>query len=495
MVTELTHVSTGSGSVSPTSFAGSIRRRLLFLLLPSLLALMLMGVLVNYHAAMLVVSAAYDKRLEDAARALAARVIVAGPGGAARVDLSAENGAESSALRLGVVLYSIRSREGRLLAGDSRLTPAPAGTINPSLADAKLQGQACRVATYRVEAGGGITTISVAEPMALRAGAGHFILASTWLTDFIQVDVTLLLVWLAVQYGLRPLLALRRQIETRSARDLQPLAVSGVPSEVRPLVDTLNLLFELLRAAARSQQQFVADTAHQLRTPMAGLMGHLELLMRDPGAGASVRERLEQLHDAMGSLAHSANQLLTLARADPSAARVTDGFERVELQTLVGKVVALNVDRAIESGHDLGAEAAPAAIHGAPRLLEDLLANLVENALLYTPAGGHVTVRSGNVRGKAFLEVEDDGPGIPESERARVRQRFYRIPGTTGRGCGLGLAIVDEIARIHDAVAIIASGKGARGTRVRVEFPSASTPRPAPRAGAGRSQTANDVAV
>ncbi len=482
--------------------AGSIRRRLLILLLPSLLALMLAGVFVNYHAAMVIVSATYDHRLEDAARGLAARVIVAGPGGAPRVDLSPATGAESSALRLGILLYSIRGSRGTLLAGDARLVPAPAGASNPSFADAKFQAQDFRVATYRLRTGGDLTAISVAEPMALRAGAGHFILASTWLMDFIQVDVTLLLVWIAVYYGLKPLLALRRQIEARSARDLQPLVVAEVPTEVRPLVDALNLLFEMLGEAARSQRQFVADTAHQLRTPIAGLLGHLELLMRDPAAAPPVRERLAQLHDAMGRLSHSADQLLALARADPSAG-ATEGFQSVELQSLVGKVVALNLDRALESGHDLGAEAAPAVIDGNPRLLEDLLGNLVDNALTYTPAGGHITVRSGVRRGKAFLEVEDDGPGIPKSERARVRQRFYRIPGTTGRGCGLGLAIVDEIARTHEGFAIIESGAGERGTRVRVEFPLAvGTQDSGPPTSAQReprttsqSKTANDVAI
>jgi two-component system, OmpR family, sensor histidine kinase TctE len=482
-------------TASPSSgVARSIRRRLLILLLPSLAALMLVGVFVNYHAAMLVVSAVHDKRLEDAARGLAARSIVAGPGGAPRVDLSPATGVESSAQRLGIVLYSIWGPRGTLLAGDSRLVPAPAISANPSLAHTKLQGRDYRVATYRFAGGDGTTAISVGEPTAGRAAAVRFILASTWLMDFIQVDVTLLLVWIAVHYGLRPLLSLRRQIESRSARDLEPLAVPEVPAEVRPLVDTLNLLFEMLYEAARSQRQFVADTAHQLRTPIAGLLGHLELLMRDPEATAPVRERLAQLHEAMTRLAHSANQLLALARADHPAARATDGFEDVELSTLVGKVVALNVDRAVDSGHDLGAEIEPAATHANPRLLEDLLANLLDNALLYTPAGGRITVRSGIVRGKAFLEVEDDGPGIPKSERARVCQRFYRIPQTIGHGCGLGLAIVDEIARVHDTVAIIESGADERGTRVRVEFsPLAATQRSTSRTQAARPQTANKV--
>jgi two-component system, OmpR family, sensor histidine kinase TctE len=277
---------------------------------------------------------------------------------------------------------------------------------------------------------------------------------------------------IAVHYGLKPLVAVRREIEARSVRELEPLQVSRVPAEIRPLVDALNLLFEMLREVARSQRQFVADTAHQLRTPIAGLMGHLELMMREPVA-APVSDRLGLLHEGMSRLAHSANQLLALARADPSVT-VAERFEGVALSRLVERTVELNLNRAAHGGHDLGAEIQPAAVNGNARLLEDLLGNLVDNALDYTPAGGRVTVRCGVTRRRPYLEVEDDGPGIPEPERARVRQRFYRIPGTPGQGCGLGLAIVEEIARLHDAAVTLDCAAEGRGTRVRVEFPAAA---------------------
>ncbi|MGH8227834.1 MAG: sensor histidine kinase [Steroidobacteraceae bacterium] len=442
--------------------ASSIRRRLLLFLLPALFALALAGVFMNYRVALLIVSSAYDERLGDAARALAARVRAAGS------DPSTDFRSAGGDLQ-----YSIRGARGQLLAGDPRLLPAPAGAARLAYADTEIEGRKLRVATYRLPTRLGIAAISVAEPEALRAGPAHFILASTWLMDFIQVDVTLLLAWIAVHFGLKPLLAVRRQIEMRSVRELQPLQAADVPAEVRPLVDTLNLLFDMLREAARSQRQFVADTAHQLRTPIAGLMGHLELLMREPAA-APVRDRLALLQEGMSRFAHSTNQLLALARADP-AVSVVERFESVRLEGLVARVVELNVNRAAASGHDLGADVQPVGVSGNPRLLEDLLGNLVDNALAHTAAGGHVTARCG-VAGEGeepFLEVEDDGPGIPESERARVRQRFYRIPGTAGRGCGLGLAIVEEIARLHDAQVILDAGAGGVGTRVRVRFPAA----------------------
>ncbi len=453
---------------------GSIRRRLLILLLPVLFVLMIAGVFANYRAAMLFVSSAYDQRLADEARSLAASVRA--DGGALRADPQLAEIGASSATRPGAIRFSIRGPRGELLAGNPRLAAAPAGAANPSYADVQLGEQALRVATYRLDTALGIATIDVAEPAALRAGPGHFILTSTWLMDFIQVDVTLLLVWIAVHYGLKPLLAVRRQIEARSARELQPLRAADVPSEVRPLVDALNLLFDMLRESSRSQRRFVADTAHQLRTPIAGLLGQLELLMREPGA-AALRERLTLLHEGMARLAHSANQLLALARADPSA-RVADRLESVDLPRLVGRAVELNLRRAIESGQDLGADAQAAEVDGMPRLLEDLLGNLVDNALSYTPRNGRITVRCGVADGTPFLEVEDDGPGIPASERARVLERFYRIPGAPGHGCGLGLAIVDEIARLHDAAVTLDAGAGGRGTRARVRFPAAAaTPR------------------
>jgi two-component system sensor histidine kinase TctE len=307
--------------------------------------------------------------------------------------------------------------------------------------------------------------------------------------DFIQVDVTLLLVWVAVHFGLKPLTAVRRQIEARSARELRPLEVAAVPSEVRPLVDALNLLFEMLSEAARSQRQFVADTAHQLRTPITGLLGHLELLMREPAA-VPLQSRLAALHDELTRLAHSANQLLALARADPSA-NLTDKFESIELKSLVERVIEQHFDRSVEGGIDMGAEAQAARVNGSPRLLEDLLGNLVDNALNYTPKGGRVTVRSGFQDGRPYLEVEDDGPGIPEAERVRVRQRFYRLPGSPGRGCGLGLAIVEEISQLHRAILTIEAGANSQGTRIRVQFPPTGarvTAQPA-----RRRETANSV--
>ena len=458
-----------SMSLAPDS-ATSIRRRLLIFLLPPLFVLMLAGVYTNYRAAMLFVRQAYDRRLADSALALTTHIKIADR----EILVDAAPQAQPAARAEGAALagpsyYSILGPGGRLLAGNPQLPTTQPGSTNPTYADVRLGTRDLRVATYRMSTTVGTVTINVAEASDSRARPGHFILASTWLMDFIQVDVTLLLVWVAVHFGLKPLTAVRRQIEARSARELRPLDVAAVPVEVRPLVDALNLLFEMLSEAAHSQRRFVADTAHQLRTPITGLLGHLELLMREPAA-APLQSRLAALHDELTRLAHSANQLLALARADPSA-NLADKFERIELKPLAERVLEQHFDRSVEGGIDLGAEAQPARVNGNPRLIEDLLGNLVDNALSYTPKGGRVTVRSGVQDSNPYLEVEDDGPGIPEAERVRVRQRFYRLPGTPGLGCGLGLAIVEEISQLHRGALTIEAGANGRGTRIRVQFP------------------------
>jgi two-component system, OmpR family, sensor histidine kinase TctE len=437
----------------PTPPVTSIRRRLLVFLLPPLTLLMIVGAYINYRAATIFVRAAYDQRLADTARILAAHI---------------HSDATSLEHQAAPFNYLIARSDGTAISGDRHLPVAPPGSGDLSYADSRVDGRNLHLVTYRVRTDDGINAITVAEGDDSRSAPGHFILASTWLVDFIQVDITLLIVWIGVHFGLKPVMTIRRQIEARSARELSPLDTASVPTEVRPLVEALNLLFEMLSGAARAQRQFVADTAHQLRTPIAGLLGSLQVLIREPAA-SPLQTRLESLYEGVQRLAHSANQLLVLARADPSTS-LAEEFQKTDLKGIADRVVERNVERAIECGLDLGVESLPAMVNANARLLEDLLGNLVDNALKYTPSGGRVTVRSGYAQGAPFLEVEDDGPGIPESERPRVRERFYRIPGSPPGGCGLGLAIVDEIARLHDARLSIETGAGGRGVRFTVSF-------------------------
>jgi two-component system sensor histidine kinase TctE len=314
----------------------------------------------------------------------------------------------------------------------------------------------------------GALTVSFAETLERRDHTQHVMLLGKLLVDFAELDLTLLVVWLAVYFGLLPVTRLRAQAEGHASRQLRRFNEGGVPAELRPVVSSFNRALELLHDAAAAQRRFIADAAHQLRTPVAGLLAQIELLRADARA-QRLNSELELLQRGAQTLAHTANQLLSLARAEPLSA-MQEKFQPVSLDALVKELVERHIGRADQSGIDLGADAQPAQVSGDAWLLEDLLTNLIDNALKYTPGGGRVTVRSGLEGGHPYVEVEDDGPGIPEPERQRVRERFYRRAGSPGTGVGLGLAIVDEIARAHQGHLTIGTGAALRGARLRVQF-------------------------
>jgi two-component system sensor histidine kinase TctE len=263
---------------------------------------------------------------------------------------------------------------------------------------------------------------------------------------------------------------LRRQIESRSHRDLTPLDEPGAPREVRPLVHAINALMERLQRAMVAQQKFIADAAHQLRTPLAGLKTHAELALREDSL-SGMRDRVHALMLATDRSTHLARQLLALARAEPEAGSAAP-MAAIDLNALAKKVTSEWVPRAIERRIDLGANTEPSVvpIRANAVLVQELLGNLIDNALRYTPPGGRVTVRVEACGDRARLSVEDNGPGIPPAERSRVFDRFQRLGESGTEGCGLGLAIVREIAELHGARIDLGEGPDNRGTRVRVDF-------------------------
>jgi two-component system sensor histidine kinase TctE len=368
------------------------------------------------------------------------------------------------------IKYALRDPPGRLLAGDAQLPIEPLTSANAQVfAMAQIDRRSLRTLTTRFDTKFGVIMITVADARAAADPAARFGFMSTLLWDFVQLDITLVLIWVGIQLGLRPIKRMRDEIAERSPLDLRPIAESSVPREIAPIAVTLNRLFLMLRTSVQSQQQFIANTAHQLRTPITGMQAQLDLLAAEPAA-EPLKARLLTLQEGIRQLAHSANQLLTLARADP-AVNIAAKNQTVDLKIIVGEVAARFFDRALKANIDLGVEAMPVAITADPSLLDDLVSNLVDNALKYTPAGGSVTVSAGNIEGRPYLAVEDTGPGIPEPERQRVRQRFYRLPNSPGHGSGLGLAIVEEIAQLYEASLTIGPGNGNRGTLVRLQFP------------------------
>jgi two-component system sensor histidine kinase TctE len=439
--------------------SSSISRQLVLWLAVPLMLLALCGALVHYFNTVAPGVVSSDKRLKSAANALTSRLQVH------------EGVVTLAPAAADALLYAVRDSQGRLVAGSEKLPAVTLNSATPQMfAMLQVDRHAVRSLTTRMDtqAGGVVVTVADMQPVAEPAARYGFV--STLLWDFVQLDVTLVLVWVGIQLGLRPLKRLRDDIAARSPQDLRPIEETAAPREIAPVVVTLNRLFNTLRTSAQSQQQFIANTAHQLRTPITGLQAQLDLLLAEPAA-LPVSHRLRTLQEGIKQLAHASNQLLTLARADPSVNLATKKRD-VRLDATVAEVAARYFDHALRSNIDLGIDTQPVTVLADPALLDDLLSNLVDNALKYTPPGGSVTLRAGEQHGRPVLEVEDTGPGIPEAERQRVRQRFYRLPNSPGHGSGLGLAIVDEIARLHDATLTIGGGGGTDGggTTVTVRF-------------------------
>jgi two-component system sensor histidine kinase TctE len=318
-----------------------------------------------------------------------------------------------------------------------------------------------------------MVTVLVAETRVKRDRLVRQALLSHTAPEVAFLAVALGVVWFGVARGLAPLEKLRAELAARSHRDLRPVPELQAPEEVRPLVRELNNLFARLAGSIEAQQRFVADAAHQLRTPLAALQAQVEAARRQQ-VPAELASTLDRLVAATRRTAHLARQLLTLAAVEPAAERPFSP-EPVDLSQLLQESVAEWVRRADAERIDLGFELGTAPVSGEPLLLRELAGNLVENALSYAPVGSDVTLRTGRCGDIAFLEVEDNGPGIPESERERVFERFHRVKGTPGEGSGLGLAIVREIAHRHGAAVSIGVPPLGRGTSVRIELPARVT--------------------
>jgi two-component system, OmpR family, sensor histidine kinase TctE len=430
--------------------------------------LALCGGLIHYFNSVAPGVISSDRRLKGAANALMMHLGFDSQG----FNLAANPNSKPPLPAPESIDYAVRDSQGRLLLGDAKLTVVALNGPNSDVfAMAEINQQSVRTLTTRFNTRGGVVFITVADAHREGEPAVRYSFMSTLLWDFVQLDITLVLVWLGIRLGLRPITRLRDEIAARSVLDLRPIDEASVPREIAPIAVTLNRLFQMLRTSVQSQQQFIANTAHQLRTPLTGMQAQIDLLLIDPAA-QPIRGRLQTLREGVSQLAHAANQLLTLARADP-AVNIAAKRQTVQLHSLAADVVGRHIDRALQKDIDLGVDAQPALLLADPALIDDLASNLVDNALKYTPAGGTVTVSTGEADGKPYLRVEDSGPGIPESERRLVRQRFYRLPNSQGHGSGLGLAIVDEIAQLYDAAMSITSGANGVGTRVTVQFQAA----------------------
>ena len=452
----------------------SLRLRMLRMLLPWLALILGLSALAAYYPSIEPATKAYDYALVDAGLALAQRIHVRG--GALGVDLPSIAEQVLRTDKYDKVFFVVNAPDGTVLAGDRDLPSPPPGAQrqdNTVVYDGDYRDQAVRVAELQVPCDPGACTIRVAETTVKRQILTRDMLLWSVVPQLLFTLVTLAFVWYVVTRGLQPLARLSEEIKARSPKDLHPIGDGGAPEEVRPLVAALNQIFGQMTEANRNQQRFLANAAHQLRTPLAGLQAHTELALAQPVPEAC-RAELEQVHGATIRTARLATQLLALARAEPGG-RLPSEPGSVALREVVEEAADEWVHSALARDIDLGFDLGEARVRGDEFLLREGLANLVANAIEYTPGGGHVTVRTGtraqNGSGQPFLEVEDDGPGIPLAERERVLERFYRVPGTAGLGSGLGLAIVREIAAAHGAQIEIGEGEGGRGCRIRLNFP------------------------
>lgn len=463
----------GRSSV-PNSLFGEI----LDWMLAPLLLLWPISIAATHHVANDIANEPYDQALSESVGAISRLVRVVD--GRVIVSLPAQARAILHADERDDFYYQVRNSQGRLLAGDEQL-PVPAGGDEPSMTevrfrDERIAGDPIRIAykAHELEPGKRWVIIQVAETRHKREALASRIISGVLLPQFAIIPLAVVLVWFGLSRGLRPLARVRERIARRRPGDLSPIGISGTPEELQPMVHSFNELMARLEENLQAQQRFIADAAHQMKTPVTGLRMQAELATRETDP-EQLRRSVEQIAQAAERAGHLISQLLTLARTEASHEKL-HRFEIVDLEGLARKVTLDWVDAARAKQIDLGFEGSdwPSAIDGVPMLLSELLKNLIDNAIKYTPRGGQVTVRV-TAAEHIVLEVEDNGIGVAEADRERVFERFYRVLGTEADGSGLGLAICREIAELHRAAISLVGGVLGRGSRVVVVFPRAGT--------------------
>lgn len=448
----------------------ALRDRLLLLVLGPLALLVILSLPGDYKLALEPSDAAYDHALTNTALAIASRIKVEGD----RIAVDLSESAEAALLtdQVDRIYFSVFAPDGRRLAGNADLKPGTGGEANAVYTDGIVLGSKVRQVTVPRWTVAGTVVVAVAETRGKREDTASRVAVAMMLPNVILIAVTVAIVYSGIHLALRPLERLGEEIGRRSPHDLRPLSPKNVPRETEPLVAAINSLIGDLRDANAAQQIFLANAAHQLRTPLAALQTQLELAVQDvPG---EYRPRIAGIRDATHRISHLAHQLLSLARSGTEA-DLAHEHRALDLGQLLEDVAPRFLDAALARRIDLGCETAAVAVTGSRWLLQEMLANLVDNAIRYTPVGGRVTARCGyDDARQPFVEVEDDGPGISPQDRALIFERFYRAAGSGGTGVGLGLAIVREVADRHAAVIVVAAADGPRGTRFRVVFPVAA---------------------
>ncbi|MDO9405460.1 MAG: ATP-binding protein [Polaromonas sp.] len=449
----------GTPSATPSG-THSLRRRLLWFVSAAILMAALVQAATAYRGALQQADAMFDEHLQQVARSLRSGI----PLGAVLPD-----GEE----RPGFDLYvQIWGPDGRQLYRSSHSVLPPRAILGFS--DVRANGNLYRVYSLQTP----LQTVQIAQDMGARTAKARSMALDAVLPFLLMTPLLMLAVWWVITRSLAPVERARRQVAGRAADDLSPLASDGLPDEVQPLVTELNLLFSRVKGAFDAQKNFVADAAHELRSPLTALKLQAQALRRQDDTPAAREAAVARFNQGIDRAIRLVEQLLLLARHENATGPIaTSGTPAssapVDLQDVVRLAVADVLPTAQARQIDLGLEAAEAAsVSGQADALQILLRNLLENAIKYTPPGGRVDVHVRQQDGRAVLAVEDSGPGIAEQDRSRVFDRFFRAAsGMAETGSGLGLAIVKAIADRHGASLRLDRSQALGGLRVELVFP------------------------
>jgi two-component system, OmpR family, sensor kinase len=423
----------------------SLRQRMLWLVLAMIALVSLLQATSAYRSALLEADRMFDYHLQEVARSVHGGLPFS-PGG--------------DEYEFSVRIWSPDGQE--LYHSGAREMPQQAVL---GFSDALVDGVRLRIYSLRTPE----HTIQIAQDLDARSQRARSLAWKAILPIVLLAPILMLAVWWLIDSSLAPVQRMRRQVAAREANDLSPLPTRGLPEEVLPLVTEINLLFERLQRARNAQQQFVADAAHELRSPLAALKLQAQAL-RKPLDEPTRQRAIERLNEGMERAIELSGQLLSLAREE--AGEPMANVERVDLEQLAREVVADVLPAAQARGIDIGLEpGASVSVEGQRQALHTMLRNLLDNAIKYSASGGTVDIRiERDSSGDACLVVEDSGPGIAEGERERVFDRFYRVPGTDAPGSGLGLAIVKTVVDRHHARVELGRSAKLGGLRVGLRF-------------------------
>ncbi|MDB5796112.1 MAG: two-component system [Paucimonas sp.] len=447
----------------------SIRLSLLKWLILPLLAINMVAAGLAYWTAWKPTQAAFDQSLADAAWSLVPSLSDRKHGVEANLSKQTEQFLRMD--QFDMIFFTIRDEAGRTLAGDADF-PAlgqPARLREPLAQNAVMRGLPVRMVTMRVKLQESHVLIGVAETVITRDRVRNEILWQLLLEQALMAVLYVAIAWIGVGIGLAPLQRMRAQLNEKDPHNLSGIDEAGHPVELQPLVLALNGLLDRTFKGRQAQQDFLANVAHQLRTPLSGWKTQLAWMRQRYGSDQEAAHSTGMMMSSLDRMIRQTNQLLALARAEPTQ------FEKKRLETVdLHKVVEESVQHFVQEADkkhiDIGFDLNPTQVFGDRFLLRDLVDNLIDNAIRYSPQWATVTVRTCVEEGSGVLRVEDNGPGIAAADREKVFDRFYRLDDKIA-GTGLGLAIVRDIATDHDAKIDVRTRDVGYGTVVSVSFP------------------------